>query len=238
MHTLFVDLCCLGLRKAERKSHKVCAEMQWTCSLCLLPFSQEECLTNCLQEEFNSINNSVEEDDYANNNAGKAVYANALDAMKPCIGESPGRLIIEERKTNSSGALIVHLNINSIQNKFDELKILNNSLRAHILVLSGTKVDSSHPSSQFDLPGYQMYRKERKTGGGRLIAYFSSALPSKKRALPNTFKTLEAIAVIVKIGSNYLLVLSIYRPPKQKRMGNESSLQDLKSVQEELNHIC
>ena len=42
----------------------------------------------------------------------------------------------------------------------------------------------------------------------------------------------------MKIGSNYLLVLSIYRPPKQKRKGNESSLQDLKSVEEELNHIC
>ena len=70
----------------------------------------------------------MEEDDYANNNAGEAVYANALDAMKPCIGESPGRLIVEERKRNSSGALIVHLNINSVQNKFEELKILNNSL--------------------------------------------------------------------------------------------------------------
>lgn len=60
----------------------------------------------------------------------------------------------------------------------------------------------------------------------------------KKRALPKTYKTLEAIAVEVKIGSNDLLVLSIYRPPKQKREGNESSLQDLKSVEEELNHIC
>ena len=60
----------------------------------------------------------------------------------------------------------------------------------------------------------------------------------KKRALPKTYKTLEVIAVEVKIGSNDLLVLSIYRPPKQKRKGNESSLQDLKSVEEELNHIC
>ena len=83
-----------------------------------------------------------------------------------------------------------------------------------------------------------MYRKDRKKGGGGLLAYFSSALPSKKRALPKTYKTLEAIAVEVKIGSNDLLVLSIYRPPKQKRKGNESSLQDLKSVEEELNHIC
>ena len=66
---------CRGLRKAEFKSYKVCPKIQWTCSLCLLPFSQEECLKNCLQEEFISINNSVKEDDYANNNAGEAVYA-------------------------------------------------------------------------------------------------------------------------------------------------------------------
>ena len=39
----------------------------------------------------------MEEDDYANNNAGEAVYANALDAKKPYIGESPGRPIVEER---------------------------------------------------------------------------------------------------------------------------------------------
>ena len=83
-----------------------------------------------------------------------------------------------------------------------------------------------------------MYRKDRKKGGGGLLAYFSSALSFKKRALPKTYKTLEAIAVEVKIGSNDLLVLSIYRPPKQKKEGNESSLQDLKSVEEELNHIC
>ena len=47
-----------------------------------------------------------------------------------------------------------------------------------------------------------MYRKDRKKGGGGLLAYFSSALPFKKRALPKTYKTLEAIAVEVKIGSN------------------------------------
>ena len=50
---------CLGLRKAEFKSCQICPEIQWTCSLYSLPFSQEECLTNCLQEEFILINNSV-----------------------------------------------------------------------------------------------------------------------------------------------------------------------------------
>ena len=58
-----------------------------------------------------------------------------------------------------------------------------------------------------------MYRKDSEKGGGGLLAYFSSALPSKKRALPKTYKTLEAIAVEVKIRINDLLVLSIYRGP-------------------------
>ena len=97
-------ISCLGPRKAEFKSHKVCPEIQWIFSLCSLPFSQEGCLTNCLQEEFIAINNSTEED-YANNNAGEAVYANAMDAMKLCIGESPRRLIVEERKRNSKRSL-------------------------------------------------------------------------------------------------------------------------------------
>lgn len=139
--------------------------------------------------------------------------------MKPCIGESPGRLIVEERKRNSSRAFIVHLNINSIQSKFEELKILNNSLRAHILEISETKVDSSYPNSQFNLPGYHMYRKGRKKGRGGLLADFSSALPSKKRALPKTYKTPEAIAVEVKIGSNDLLVLSIRQANKAEKEG-------------------
>jgi len=42
----------------------------------------------------------------------------------------------------------------------------------------------------------------------------------------------------VNIGRNDLLVLSIYRAQKQKRKGIEPSLQDFKSVEEELNHIC
>ena len=33
--------------------------------------------------------------------------------------------ILEERKKDSSGAFIAHLNINSLQNRFEELKLLN-----------------------------------------------------------------------------------------------------------------
>ena len=65
---------------------------------------------------------------------------------------------------------MIHLNINSIQNKFDELKLLNRGLKSQVIILSETKIDSSYKSDQFRLQGYQMYRKDRKKGGGGLFA--------------------------------------------------------------------
>ena len=103
--------------------------------------------------------------------------------------------ILEERKNNLSGAFVVHLNINSIQNKFEELKLLNDKLKAHIVIVSETKIDRSYPDDQFSLQGYRLYRKDRARGGGGLIAYFSTAILSKKLKLPKAYKTLEALAV-------------------------------------------
>ena len=67
---------------------------------------------------------------------------------------------------------MIQLNINSIQNKFDKLKLLNRGLKSQIVILSEMKIDSSYKSDQFRPQGYQMYRKDRKPkGGGGLIAY-------------------------------------------------------------------
>ena len=87
------------------------------------------------------------------------------------------------------------MNINSIQNKFEELKLLNDELKALVLIASETKIDCLYPDDQFSLQGYQLYRKDRVKGGDGLIAYFSTNIPSKKLKLPKAYKTLEAIAV-------------------------------------------
>ena len=78
--------------------------------------------------------------------------------------------IVEERRNNSNRVLVAHLNIYSVQNKFEELKMLNDSLKAHVLAISETKIDRSYPNSQFSLHGYQMYRKDRKKEGKGRIA--------------------------------------------------------------------
>ena len=51
------------------------------------------------------------------------------------------------RQKNAKGMLLCHLNINSSQNKFDELKdnIINNKMQ--IMAVSETKIDRSYPDS-------------------------------------------------------------------------------------------
>lgn len=147
--------------------------------------------------------------------------------------------ILEQRKDNPSGTFIMHLNINSIHNKFEELKELNDVLKAHILVISETKIGSLYPSSQFTLNGFHTYRKNRAKGGGGLIAYFSSVIPSKKLTLPRAYKTLEAVAVESKIGRTDIALLAIYRTPRPSRKGRKTSPEDkcLQKVEEEINDI-
>ena len=60
-------------------------------------------------------------------------------------------------------------------------------------------------------------KKKKKKGGSGLFAYFSTTLASRKLALPESYKTLEAIAVESKIGRNDVLFLSIYRPPPKNQ---------------------
>ena len=48
----------------------------------------------------------------------------------------------------------------TLQNKFEGLKLLNDELKAHILIVLETKIDRSYPDDQFSLQGYRLYRKE------------------------------------------------------------------------------
>ena len=58
------------------------------------------------------------------------------------------------RYLNINNAMIGHLNINSIRNKLNELKILSKDLMPTVLTISKTKVDDSFPNIQFLLDDF------------------------------------------------------------------------------------
>ena len=70
------------------------------------------------------------------------------------IGALNAKSRLMEMKAQSSDKLILgHLNINSIQNKFEALKfIIGNNI--DILLISETKLDDSFPSAQFLIKGF------------------------------------------------------------------------------------
>jgi hypothetical protein len=205
------------------------AKLNWECNWCSLPFNELSVGELVLELETENIISRQESDTELGINANQG-FINPFDNLNT-------KSIIDERQTDSSEALIVHLNINTIQNKFEELKTLNEKIKAHVIAIYGTKIDSFYPSKQFPIEGYNIYRRDRKKGGGGLIVYFSMCLPSQKIALPKVFKTFEAIAVETRIGTNDIIFLVMYRPPKQTSKRNDKQFKYYETIEQEINDI-
>ena len=74
--------------------------------------------------------------------------------------------------------IIGNLNINSISNKFDQLKLFAQG--KIIVIVTEIKLDSSFPSSQFITDGYsEPYRFDRNRNGSRVLIYIREDIPSK-----------------------------------------------------------
>ena len=71
-----------------------------------------------------------------------------------------------------------HLNINSLRNKREFLEPL---IRNHfdIFLISETKLDFSFSGSEFTIPGYRLFRKDRNQHRGGLIFYVNQDIPCK-----------------------------------------------------------
>ena len=82
-----------------------------------------------------------------------------------------------------------------------------------------------------------MFHKDRAKGEGGLLVYTSTTIPSRKLTLPTTYKTLEVIAVDVKIGRQDILILSIYRPSNSSKKESKTCGNYLQRVESKLNSI-
>ena len=76
------------------------------------------------------------------------------------------------RVKNVNRLIIGNLNINSISNKFDQLKLFVQG-KVDILIVTETKLDSTFPTSQFVIFGYsEPYRFDRNRNGRGVLFTF------------------------------------------------------------------
>ena len=70
---------------------------------------------------------------------------------------------------NLNKLISVHLEINSIRNKFEEL-ISQVKVTVDVLMISETKIDDSFPIANFLIDGFsQTYRIDRNSSGGGIM---------------------------------------------------------------------
>ena len=176
---------CAGLNPRVRSQN----ENRWQCWDCNLPFN----FSDSFFEE-------------APNN-GEHNYANQPLNQNLSTTENE---VLETLRTKAKDAFLCHLNINSIQNKFEELVDTIKKLNAHIIFISETKIDSTYPDSQFNIPGYSLYRNDRKKGGGGVLALISTSLPCKRLRPGRTYKCFELIVINVTIRKTEWVIIGMY----------------------------
>ena len=68
------------------------------------------------------------------------------------------------------------------------------------LAVSETKLDSSLPTGQFNLPGFRTpYRKDLSAKSGGLLVYVNSNIPSKVLKIPDCPSNIQVIPVEINL---------------------------------------
>ena len=140
-----------------------------------------------------------------------------------CSNESSGVSDCDDEKENANDILqklriknvnrivIGTLNINSLPNKFDQLKeVIGKNL--DVISIQETKLDSSFPPQQFKIDGYsEPYRLDRNRDGGGVLIYVREDIPSKCLSKHNFTKYVEGMFVEINLRKTKLLLFGGYR---------------------------
>ena len=110
---------------------------------------------------------------------------------------------------------MLHININSISNKFEQLKIIIRG-NIDILVVTETKLDESFPTAQFLIDGFsEPYRMDRNRNGGGILIYIRDDIPSKRLNRHNLPSDIEGIFLEINLRKAKWLLFGSYHPPSQ-----------------------
>ena len=110
------------------------------------------------------------------------------------------------RVKNMNRLLIGNLNINSISDKFDQLKLLSRG-KVDTLVITETKLDSTFPTSQFLIEGYsEPYHFDGSRNGGGVLIYVREDIPHKLLTDHKLSHDIEGIFVELNLRKNKWLL--------------------------------
>ena len=111
---------------------------------------------------------------------------------------------------NSNQLVFGNLNINTINNKFEQLKhIIKNSV--DVLVVTETKLDSSFPNGQFSIDGFtRPFRRDRNKNGGGVMIFVRDDIPTKEIKIKFLPSDIECLFKELNIRKTKWLIVGCY----------------------------
>ncbi|PFX11729.1 putative RNA-directed DNA polymerase from transposon X-element [Stylophora pistillata] len=113
------------------------------------------------------------------------------------------------------GLRICNLNVRSLVNKMDEIRVFCETHLPHVLSLNETWLDSSISDSEIQLPGYSLVRRDKTRRNGGVLIYISSNLNYKViQEFENDQPDIQCLWMeITPPKSKGFIFCSCYRPP-------------------------
>ena len=118
------------------------------------------------------------------------------------------------RCTYRNNIVIGHLNVNSLNLKFQEVKDLIVRCKFEVMVLSETKLDETYRDALYNIENYDMYRQDKRSNSGGIIIYISKFLPSTQGNINNCNDDIECFSVEINCKETKLMIIGMYKNPK------------------------
>ena len=116
------------------------------------------------------------------------------------------------RNKNVNKVVFATLNVNSLPNKFDQVKTFIQG-NIDILIITESKLNETFPLGQFCIDDFTVpYRLDRNIHGGGVLIYVREDIPSKQL---NIHVFPEGIFVEINLRQAKWLLFGSYHPPSQ-----------------------
>ena len=128
----------------------------------------------------------------------------------------PRLLVLENLKLKNNHRLVIgNLNINSVSNKLDNLKLII-QVKIDIIVITKTKTNSNFPLNQFAIQGYSKpYRFDRNRNGGGVFICVCEDIPSRELKSTILQRILKVFFTEINLIKTKWLFCGCYHPPSQ-----------------------
>ena len=112
------------------------------------------------------------------------------------------------------GIHLIHLNVNSLLSKTDEIRYIAARANTAVIGISEPKLGETILQSEIQISNYELLRCDRNRNGGGVACYIRSDIGSlQKRFFPREIKYIFVEILLPK--TKPLIIGIIYRPPNQ-----------------------